>query len=1241
MVALPSPRRRAPAHALLAMTLALGAISAVSPGSAVAAVPAAKAPVKPGGSHTVTLITGDRVTVTALAGGRTTTSVRSPQGATVGAHVLTYGTDTYVYPDAVTPYVAAGLLDERLFNVTDLIADGYDDAHRPRLPLIVQYADGTAARRAPLPGSVQVRGLDSVHGAAVEQQRGDADRFWAALTAPSAAKRADDRPALAGGVTKVWLDGKVRAALADTTAQIGAPQVWANGNTGSGVAVAVLDTGVDVTHPDLAGQIVQTASFVPGQEVTDRHGHGTHVASTIAGTGAASDGRERGVAPGVRLHVGKVLNDLGEGQDSWIIAGMEWAARQQGAKVVSMSLGGAPTDGTDPLSSAVNSLSAQTGALFTIAAGNSGPDMQTVGAPGAADAALTVGAVDSLDRVAFFSSRGPRRGDNGLKPDITAPGVDVLAARSQQSSEGEGLYTTMSGTSMATPHVAGVAALLAAAHPDWSGQRLKDVLMSTSRTSERIDPYVDGIGRVDAVAATGATVFATGTDFTDLAWPYQPGQRVDRKVVYTNTGDAPVDLALAVRAPTAPAGLFTLDTDRVTVPAHGTAKATVHIALDRAQDDTYAHIAVDATGPGGLRLRTLVGLNKEGERADLTFQTRDRAGRGLAGLILLKDITRNTAPRLYAVDGTGRLTASLQPGTYSAIMQAELPGVTGPHSLGLGLLIAPEIVLTGDRTVVLDARELRQVAAEVKTPTARADVRVDYGRTYGDLVPFFDNYTVHSRYHSVWATPTGPAVKQGQFSLGFRWSLVEPPLTISGHGQRYDDLLMQTASRSLPDGREQLDLAFAGRGTAAELRQARVRGKIAVVRHEAGGDVVAQADAAAAAGARMLLLVNDADGRLDAWYELENPNPALPVASLGRDQGEKLIAQLAEGGQRHTVESHPLPSYVYDLVHRYRGAVPKDVTYRPGPRDLARVDVAYRSPVPGTGAGLRYDISPDQPWAALSGGVLPVPAQGTRTDWVSADHGNQWFEQAGMGPLTFSSDLLGYRPGSRTDVRWFAPVGRPSMLQDSLVSGRPTMVGNELMVWALPNWGDSDPHHQALVWEGEISQQTSLYQGDELIAENPGSSMYGVLTPGPRPVRLITETSQEVVSPYSVSTRTEWTFPFTGAASDEIRRLPLIGVHYLVDTDLAGRADRDARLGVTAQQFEGVHQGGQIRKVEVELSYDDGRTWRRASLDRRDGSWQAALHAPWWAKFASVRISAADSAGNTVSQSVVRAFGLR
>jgi subtilisin family serine protease len=134
------------------------------------------------------------------------------------------------------------------------------------------------------------------------------------------------------------------------------------------VKVAVLDTGVDATHPDLAGRIKQTQNFTSSADTVDRFGHGTHVADIVAGSGAASNGSRKGVAPGADLLVGKVLGDDGAGYDSWIIAGMEWAAAQ-GATVVNMSLGGDPTDGTDPLSEAVDRISADSGTLFVVAAG--------------------------------------------------------------------------------------------------------------------------------------------------------------------------------------------------------------------------------------------------------------------------------------------------------------------------------------------------------------------------------------------------------------------------------------------------------------------------------------------------------------------------------------------------------------------------------------------------------------------------------------------------------------------------------------------------------------------------------------------------------------------------------------------------------------------------------------------------------------------------------------------------------
>ncbi|BFO21138.1 hypothetical protein SHKM778_75260 [Streptomyces sp. KM77-8] len=256
---------------------------------------------------------------------------------------------------------------------------------------------------------------------------GDGGQGTARLSGSPAAKK----------VEKVWLDGKRQASLDKSVAQTGAPTAWSAGYDGTGVKVAVLDTGVDQTHPDLAGQEIAERNFSDAEDSVDRFGHGTHVASTVAGTGAGSQGRYKGVAPGARILDGKVLDDRGGGWDSGIIAGMEWAVAE-GAQVVNLSLGDTDTQGIDPLEETVNRLSAETDTLFVIAAGNEGEGGEsTVGSPGSAESALTVGAVDKADKLADFSSRGPRVGDGGIKPDLTAPGVDITAAASTASGMGQ------------------------------------------------------------------------------------------------------------------------------------------------------------------------------------------------------------------------------------------------------------------------------------------------------------------------------------------------------------------------------------------------------------------------------------------------------------------------------------------------------------------------------------------------------------------------------------------------------------------------------------------------------------------------------------------------------------------------------------------------------------------------------------------------------------------------------------
>jgi serine protease AprX len=273
--------------------------------------------------------------------------------------------------------------------------------------------------------------------------------------------------------------------------------VWSAGYRGTGIKVAIVDTGIDRAHPDFAGRIVAGASFVGG-DYQDDNGHGTHVASTCAGTGAAQGGTYKGVAPEARLYAAKVLDRGGSGSMSGVMAGVEWAV-DQGVQVINLSLGGSgSSDGQDALSLTCNAAVSR-GIVVCVAAGNEGPTARTIGSPGAAADVITIGAVDRADRVASFSSRGPTR-DGRTKPDLCFPGVDIVAARAAGTRMGSPRgdhYTASSGTSMATPHAAGVAALLLQAQPRATPSQIKQALKQTA-LDLRMDANVQGTGRARA-----------------------------------------------------------------------------------------------------------------------------------------------------------------------------------------------------------------------------------------------------------------------------------------------------------------------------------------------------------------------------------------------------------------------------------------------------------------------------------------------------------------------------------------------------------------------------------------------------------------------------------------------------------------------------------------------------------------------------------------------------------------------
>nr|WTB35033.1 S8 family serine peptidase [Streptomyces sp. NBC_00830] len=1239
MPSVPIPRPGPIALAAVA-ALAMGVIpaTAAAPADPAGPVPSAGAAHQPpgsGGTHSVTLITGDKVTIGTAADGTAIRSFESPGGTTAGFHRAVVDGSTYVYPDAVLPYISTGKLDKQLFNVTQLIADGYDDAHAARLPLIVSYTDATARFRTQpkVAGSTVVRRLDSIQGAAVAENREQAPSFWSALTGGSGAAARSASPAFAGGVAKVWLDGMVKADLSESTAQIGAQQVWAQGNTGKGVKVAVLDSGVDTEHPDLAGQIDAEASFVPREpDIADFNGHGTHTASTIAGTGSASDGKERGVAPDVRLDIGKVLDADGRGAASGIIAGMEWAARDQQAKIISMSLGGGTSDGTDPMSEAVNQLSRETGALFVIAAGNAGP--HSISTPGAADSALTVGAVDAADRLADFSSQGPRMEDGGLKPELTAPGVDIVAARSHYP-PGSGYYTTMSGTSMATPHVAGTAALLAAAHPDWTGSQLKDALVSSTKATPSYTPYQAGSGRLDALAAVNASVFATASAYSGFhSWPTKPGETDVQKVTYTNVGDAPVSLGLAIDT-TAEAGLFTLSDDRVTIPAHGTASVDLSAALDRLPADQPVSGLITGTDSAGVvRARTLIGGAREGQRQTLTVVAKDRSGKPLSGRVTL---TGENLWTTIGLDSSGTGTARLPVGDYSGWLIADVQGAGGPHSLGMALLSFNDVQLDQDRTVALDGTKARQILAHVPRETTAVAPRLDVRRTFADS-DVETSMLPDESYDSIWATPTGKKVTDGEFEFGARFRLEQPALTVSTKSKSLDDLLVKRAAKPLPAGTWTLTAVFAGEGSAESLAGLDVRGKAVVVRRSDSIDIQQQAQAAAAAGARVLLVANDGIGRLQPWDENpwspESPAP-LTVATLNADQGGDLIDSLQRGAVTLKVTSHPTTDYLYDVVHHWSGAVPADPTWQEEQSDMGRVDVSFRNYRPGKAMEYRTDLW--RGWAV--GNQLTAPAQGERTDWVTSDA--VWSEDAFVFPETgqHSIDLLHYRAGTNGKVSWFAPIQRPRMGPRGY---QPVRYLDTVYIPA-PGWGDSGAGHVGDTTGAnfDVKDWVALYQGDrQLKWSNAEYLQVPELSAERLPYRLVVDNDRgSWANPYSTHTLTEWNFTSAATGTVSAESLPLIQLDYGVATDEAGRADRHAGLTVTASHLPGTTPA--IGKVSLEVSYDDGATWQPSKLSSSGDGWRTALDAPKSAGFVTLRVTAKDSDDNSVSQTITRAFGLR
>lgn len=316
-------------------------------------------------------------------------------------------------------------------------------------------------------------------------------------------------------VKDIFPNYRISVALDESVPLIKADEVWKMQDaygwniTGKGVTIAIIDTGVDYNHPDLKDNYIEDGSydFVNNDSYPmddyKTYGHGTHCAGIACGKGNDSDFQYVGVAPDAKFYAFKILNESGSGNLENYTLAMEAAMDPNGdgndsdhVDIVSLSLGTKlPGDPNDHWCDMANDL-VDAGVVVVVAAGNLGPDPQTIASPGCAQKPICVGSIHKNKIIASSSSRGPveLNGQYIVKPDVVAPGVNVRSARIG------GSYISNSGTSMATPHITGAAALILQANPDFSPAEVKSLLKGIA-VDLGYEPNTQGSGMIDVLRA--------------------------------------------------------------------------------------------------------------------------------------------------------------------------------------------------------------------------------------------------------------------------------------------------------------------------------------------------------------------------------------------------------------------------------------------------------------------------------------------------------------------------------------------------------------------------------------------------------------------------------------------------------------------------------------------------------------------------------------------------------------------
>jgi hypothetical protein len=522
-------------------------------------------------------------------------------------------------------------------------------------------------------------------------------------------------------------------------------------------------------------------------------------------------------------------------------------------------------------------------------------------------------------------------------------------------------------------------------------------------------------------------VHGTGSAFFGFyEWPHDGDAAVSRTITYTNDGGAPVALELSedMTGPGSASDLFDLSQTSVTVPAGGSVDVEVTADADDAPAvGRYTGFVVATDGSGTVRARTAIGLVKEEERYDLSVHALDRDGNPASGFVILFDFRSPWATILQLDPDTGAAqTQRLAPGPYNISTWMNVRGSGGPDSEGIALVAKPHFVLDRDQEVVLDARKAKRVTVTTPRPSEDRHRRLQYFHDAGipDGFTFSDLYFVPASVDDMFAVPTG-AVPGAGFDFTTRWRRSAPLLDLSAFvpAKTAVDFLYQGGSSRL-DGKVRLTGVYAGNGAPADYDGLDAKGKAVLIRRSDGVQSWDWIAPAQAAGAELLIVVNDRPGKLYEFVVGE-----LPVVSVTKAQGDRLIAAAQAGKLTLRGEATAFSPYIYDLAFSDARGIPSDLSYAPRARDLAQIDHRFLGP-----AGLvfesRYDCHAYS-FPPCWGATEPVPARSTRTDYVSTG-GIRWYQDVvHAAGWEQRYDQVTYKPGQRTAFDWLAPITRPRL----------------------------------------------------------------------------------------------------------------------------------------------------------------------------------------------------------------------